>query len=878
MTAQATWSVAHNQKRLKERIGRVHRVTSGRSLPRPKFTACHFGLGIKNQLPGRTIVKSNSLSIATLVLASFSALSPAGCAEDYSAELPRIEAVGPSEALDLFTVDDGFRVDLVAAEPLTADPVALDFDERGRLFVVEMRGYSEDAEDHLGVIRLLRDTDADGQMDVSSVYVDNLSWPTAVICYDGGVFVGVAPDILYCKDTDGDGRADVIQKVFTGFGTSNVQGLINSFRWGLDNRIHGATSSAGGQVRRVGQPAEEAITLRGRDFSFDPRVLDIRAESGGAQHGMCFDRWGNKFVCSNSDHLQAVLIPDRYVANNPYYALTKVRESIATDGPQAAVFRTSPVEPWRIVRTRLRVAGKVPGPVEGGGTAAGYFTSATGVTIYEGDAWPLADRGVTAIVGDVGSNVIHRKRLTPQGVSFRGERIDNGREFVTSRDIWFRPVQFAHGPDGALYIADMYREVIEHPDSLPPVIKQHLDLTSGRDRGRIYRLVPKTFAFAKRVLPGEASVAELVSLLAHPNMWHRTTAARLLCEQEDLVAVAPLIDLANDTSQPPEGRVHAMFVLKTFGKLPAATVLAALRDTNPRVRESALRVSEALEPPHEEHRTLLEALADDSDPRVRFQLALTLSEYSVGADPAFADWKSRLIAQLIARDPGDPWLERACLIASGDVASQVIQQLAAIPALKGTDDAQRLQKALTEIEVEHERDGGRALTGHQPLASLIAETPLRQPPLHQDIILRYTDVLTDGGSPQAGRALFEKHCTICHSLQSDGKSLGPNLANLRSRGAPFIVTNVLDPNREVLPQYVNYTAETDDGRLISGIIAAETATSVTLARDLEHSETMLKTRIESLQSSGKSLMPDNFATELTPAQMNDLVAYVLSGQ
>jgi putative heme-binding domain-containing protein len=463
-------------------------------------------------------------------------------------------------------------------------------------------------------------------------------------------------------------------------------------------------------------------------------------------------------------------------------------------------------------------------------------------------------------------------------VSFRGERIDKQHEFIASRDIWFRPVQFAHGPDGALYVADMYREVIEHPDSLPPMIKRHLDLTSGRDRGRIYRIAPQSFAFAKRVMPGEASVVELVALLAHPNMWHRTTAARLLCEQEDLVAVAPLIELANDTAQPPEGRVHALFVLKTFGKLPEATVFAALRDTNPRVRESALQVSEALGPPNEQHRMLLETMAGDSDPRVRFQLALTLSEYSVAADPARADWKSRVIAKLIAHDPGDPWLARACLIASGDVAPQLREQVAAIPAFKGTDNAQRLLEALTEIEVEHQRDGGRALTARQPLTSLIAETPLRQPPLHQDVIGRYTDVLTGTGSAQAGRALFEKHCTTCHSLQPDGKSLGPNLANLRSRGAQFIVTNVLDPNREVLPQFVNYTAEMDDGRLTTGIISAETATSVTLSRDLEHSETMLKTRIESLQSSGKSLMPDNFATELTPAQMNDLVAYVLNVQ
>ena len=158
-----------------------------------------------------------------------------------SNELPRIKPLEPADALKSVSIIPGFHVDLAAAEPLVRSPVALEFDERGRLFVVEMRDYSEQDKDFLGAVRLLEDTDGDGRFDKSAIYVDGLSWPTAVTCYDGGIFVGAAPDIWYCKDTDGDGRADVRQRVFTGFGRANVQGLLNSFRWGLDNRIHGAT-------------------------------------------------------------------------------------------------------------------------------------------------------------------------------------------------------------------------------------------------------------------------------------------------------------------------------------------------------------------------------------------------------------------------------------------------------------------------------------------------------------------------------------------------------------------------------------------------------------------------------------------------------------
>ncbi|MEO8497817.1 MAG: PVC-type heme-binding CxxCH protein, partial [Planctomycetota bacterium] len=219
---------------------------------------------------------------------------------DYAAELPRIKPVEAKDALSTFTIVDGFRIEQVAAEPNVVDPIAMAFDENGRLFVVEMRDYSEDGDLNLGRIRLLEDTDGDGHFEKSDIYAEGLSWPTALTCYDGGLFVGAAPDIYYFKDTDGDNRADVKRTVFTGFGRSNVQGLFNTFTWGLDNRIHGATSSSGGEVTRVGEgesgrggdretanltekpsttnsspprplAPSPPLSLRGRDFAIEPR-------------------------------------------------------------------------------------------------------------------------------------------------------------------------------------------------------------------------------------------------------------------------------------------------------------------------------------------------------------------------------------------------------------------------------------------------------------------------------------------------------------------------------------------------------------------------------------------------------------------------------
>lgn len=630
------------------------------------------------------------------------------------ADLPRVPPTEPDRALETIQVRKGFHVELAAAEPLVVDPIAMAFDEQGRLYVVEMRDYSERRPERLGRVRRLEDTDGDGRYDKSTVYVDGLPWPTAVFCYDGGVFVGATPDILYCKDTDGDGVADVREVVFSGFAGDyapyetnrlNVQALMNSFNWGLDNRIHGSASMSGGRVAPVDSPfvrewiaraaqgpnapAQPGATaaahetpapvrappadLRGRDFSFDPRTLDFRAESGGAQHGMSFDSRGRKFVCSNSDHIQLVMFEDRDGARNPWFAMPPARLSIAADGPAAEVYRISPDEPWRVIRTRWRVAGLVPGPVEGGGRPSGYFTGATGTTIYRGDAFPADDRE-NAFIADCGSNLVHRKKLAPDGAALVARRPDDEQksEFLASRDNWFRPVQFANAPDGTLYIADMYREVIEHPWSLPQSIKRHLDLNSGNDRGRIYRVVPDGFRQPQRPRLDGATTTDLVAVLEHPNGWHRDTAARLLYERQDTAAVPALRALLN-RSKSPLGRMHALYALHGLGRLDEAAERRALKDPDAIVRQHAARLAPAiffrqssLSRPWPE----LTRLADDPDTLVRYQLAFTLGEFH---HPDAL----RALGRIVRRDPADRWVRVAALSSLKDGGGDLFRDLAA---------------------------------------------------------------------------------------------------------------------------------------------------------------------------------------------------------
>ena len=617
-------------------------------------------------------------------------------AVDPAKDLPRYPAVEPKDAIATWQVKKGFKLQLAAHEPQVRDPIALCFDERGRMFVCEMNDYSEmrDVTPHLGRVSMLEDKDGDGYYETSQVFADDLPWPTAVIWANGGLYVGATPDIWRFEDKDGDGKAEVREKVFTGFGTGlkilNVQGLMNSFQWGQDNRIHLLAGGGNrGVVRRVGVPPaasaagilpaqskagkmpatresgkmpdlKDGLELGGKDFWFDPLTHEFGLEGGGAQYGMSFDNYGRKFGCSNSDHLQYWVYDDKYANRNPHYPMPRAKESIAADGGAAEVFRISPDEPWRIIRTRWRIAGVVKGAVEGGGRVSGYFTGATGTTIYRGDAYG-PEFVNNSFTGDAGGQLVHRKIIKPSadGISLVGERPadEHGFEFAASKDTWVRTVNFANAPDGCLHICDMYREVIEHPWSIPDEIKKHIDLNNGNDRGRIYRIVPDKGAdrIGQKVNLAEASTGELVKLLSHPNGWHRDTAQRLLFERQDKAAV-PMLEkvLSGDNAL---AKLHAMNALESFGALETAHVIAAAKDTDAQVREAALRRVSKLDEP------TLAALAADASPRVRFQTAL--------AAPQSAS-RDAWLAQMAREGVNGKWMSAAVL---GDAGSGLFEQL-----------------------------------------------------------------------------------------------------------------------------------------------------------------------------------------------------------
>jgi len=977
----------------------------------------------------------------------------------FADDLPHIAATTPTAAVKTFQLLDGFRMELVAAEPLVTDPVAMVFDEDGLAYVAEMGDYpySDKKFDKpyelqeslpLGRIRILEDTDGDGRMDKSTIFADKLSWPTGLALWKGGVFVTATPEILYLKDTDGDRKADAIEKVFTGFRKYNVQAVINNLQWGLDNAIYGAGSSNGGVIQSLKHPDAKPVTLRRSDFRIDPLTLCFALQSGGARFGNTFDTRGNRFICNIRNPVQHIVLASRYLARNPYLP---VRRGVvdAADSGQVQIKRTSPPEPWRVLNAQRVKADPTSKGRFDSRRATGYITSSSGITVYTGAAYPEEYLN-NAFVGEVAGNVALCYKLKPEGVTFRAERSARETEFISSTDTWFRPVNFANAPDGTLYVLDMYRETIEHPWSMPDDIQDRLDLTSGKNRGRIWRLVPSRFANGYQKPPrprlGTASTVELVRELANPNGWWRSTAQRLLYERQDNAAVPALRNMLIGNRQP-VARLHAMWTLQGLHSLNQQDLLTALKADHAGVREQAVQIAEPLLNDSDKLQRQIIALADDSNLRVRFRVALALGELADGQGiPA--------LLHILKRDPADRWIQTAVMssmsnrsanllqelitdqnfittdeglsllsqianvIAARKQLSEIISILQKIPATPAQADERlalrsalltgfgsglkragldftalhkqsdakllsKLEKYLNQSKtlafdskqslsqrmsaIEQMSFGGygfahelllELLDARQPreiqsaairalaafrnpeVAEMLLEkyqaitpsvrveivnamlgrsdriAPLleavlkhkvsaqmipwyrqlilmkssnpeiktraellfanEQPSPRQDVIEDYKQVFQLKYDLARGEQVFRKECLNCHKLGNQGHNVGPNLATIRHRTASEVMLHILDPNREVSPNFMQFIIVTNDGRINTGIIAAETATSITIRAAEGKEQSILRDDIETITSTGKSLMPEGLEKKIDHQQMADLLQFLLT--
>src|SRR5882672_2887859 len=382
---------------------------------------------------------------------------------------------GPPAGPGDYQLHPALEMTLFAREPDVVDPVALAWDEEGRMYVVEMRDYPYGIGTERrpgGTIRLLEDTNGDGKADRSVVFAEQLSFPTSVTPWNGGILVTAPPEILFLKDTDGDGKADVREVMLQGFNLGVTDSNVNGLRWGLDNRVHGANGGNGGNIisrRKPGKP----IPIRNCDFSFNPLSGDFELTHHSSRgFGLVFDEWGHNFGTYNINHIQQPLIPVRYLNRFPGFPPVQAVESISDHEDMARIYPISEPE------TR-------PNHPE----QSGHFSAAGGLG-YIGWRGHPGDLFGSALVCDVVGNLVHRDVISAQGPAFVARRApgEQKSEFFASRDKAFRPVGVELGPDGALYLIDMQREVIEHPDYIPQKLREKINIRAGDDRGRIYRI------------------------------------------------------------------------------------------------------------------------------------------------------------------------------------------------------------------------------------------------------------------------------------------------------------------------------------------------------------------------------------------------------
>jgi putative membrane-bound dehydrogenase-like protein len=652
--------------------------------------------------------KDNFLAIAALlgalVLVPMAGAAPtdpltATDQNEMADKLPRVPPTPAAEAAKTFQVLDSFHMDLLASEPLVASPVAMTYDENGRAFVCEMRDYpytdkarhkprqENPTDDAIGRIRLLEDLDGDGVFDKATIFAEQISWPTGVACWKGGVFVAATPDIWYFKDTDGDGKADERRKVFTGFRKFNVQAVMNNLVWGLDNQIHGAGSSNGGRIRASDRPGAKPLVLSRNDFKIDPTTGEMQLLSGGARFGGTFDDWGNRFLCNIRNPAQHVILPEHYLARNHFLAAPSALFDMAESGDQLPVYPISPPETWRTLRAKRWAGDRENKMPRSELVGSGVVTSASGITSYRGAAYPEKYRG-DVFITECAGNLFYRLQLAPDGVTFKASRVDGKAEMVASTDNWFRPVNFVNAPDGTLHVIDMYRENIEHPWSIPDDIHAAVDLEAGRDMGRIWRLTPPGFKTAKPPRLGSASSAELVVMLENPNGWWRETAQRLLFERQDKSVVPQLHHLVKNGHNP-VARLHALWTLHGLNELEEEDVLAGLNDQVARIRENAVKLAESCALSERLIAAVL-PLANDSDARVRFQTAFTLGE--LNDSQAFDG-----LSSIAERDAADLWIRTAVLSSVSTKADQLLSQLLSNAQFVANPESDDIVRELAQI-------------------------------------------------------------------------------------------------------------------------------------------------------------------------------------
>ena len=949
----------------------------------------------------------------------------------------------PQQSLALLQTTSNLRVDLVVAEPLIADPVAIDFGRDGGLWVAEMHDYPDGisaaggdekvSKGHVpgGRIRLVRDSDGDGQFDKSTIFLDQIPMPTGVTVWKNGVLVCSAPDILYAEDTDGDDKADIVQKLYSGFGTSNNQARVNSLVSGLDGWIYGSCGLFGGTITNF---KGEKYPLGDRDFRIKPATGEIEAATGRTQQGRVRDDFGNWFGCDNTNLAYHYPLSEHYLKRNPYIAAPTNRVNLVQTEDARTLFAA------RSDAQRFQLSG-----------APGTVTAACGIGVYRDSALG-PDYEQNLFVCEPVNLLVHRMRLKPKGTSFVAERPANevATEFLRSSDPWFRPVQAVTGPDGGLWVVDMYRFVIEDPRWIPQAELEPLDVRAGSTLGRIYRVTAADVRTPPAAWFAQTKSGTGPSDLNRPQSsvfqeWDIQRLARSPGAPSDAVPPELIATWREETVRAePVQKIRSYCKLAALGELASGDIQRALADSDPRVRRFGMTLAERSSSRLPFLDSIIQ-LAGDEDPQVRLQAACSLGEWQdAGAD---ADVRvGTTLARLALRDSSNPYIVAAVyssltrrnlasfttalfedlggkepppslmakflatavgyaddtaikralvavagtgdkhpqawqLNAIGDLVESLSQRTkGAVTDVAVQDAIQKMQDAAREIVVDESlneklrlaaigllgTDSTRQADDLKRLSQLLSPanppslqrasvlglerissesvpeilaaryrdvSPSVQPQIvdtilsrdawyplffdelargtipatsitaaqrqelvghptasireranqvfagsisadRQKVVQEYQTALGLKGDLERGRALFAKNCAQCHKLGDVGHAVGPNLATVANKTRPFLLQEIFDPNRNVDTRYTAYVAVTKTGLIRTGLLSSESASSITLLAAEGKPHTLLRSELEELRATGKSLMPEGIEKELTPQAVADVIEFL----
>lgn len=950
----------------------------------------------------------------------------------FSADDPRnMKPSSAAESLRMIKTRPELEVELVASEPLIQDPVAFDWGPDGSLWVVEMGDYPSGVDGNSGgQVRVLRDKDHDGVYDSSTVFLDQLSFPTGIKTWRDGVLITAAPQILFATDTNGDDRADNVETYFDGFVPGNQQHRVNGLRWDLEGWLHVANGDSGGTIHASGDDSQ-GIDIRGFDLRIEPDSQRVERLTGQTQFGRNRDDWGNWFGGNNSNAMWQFVLEDRYLRRNPHIALPSSRRDVPREAGNSPIFPISvTLQRFNDVHTANRI------------------TSACSPIVYRDLVLGEEFYGNSFVCEPV-HNLIHREIVSPDGIFLNSQRADDEQqsEFMASSDSWFRPVMIRTGPDGALWVADMYRLVIEHPEWIPAEWQEQLDLRAGHERGRIYRIKRKDQTLEPVPDLASESDDDLVRRLDSTNGWIRDMAQQMLMWRE--YQNTDEIERILVESNRPQSRLQALYCLFTLGQLSAENLSQAMADSDPRVQAAAIRLSE-LEYSSESKSLpgeLIDAMLKTQleNPIVAYQFACSAGEFD---DARISRWLAialiefqhdryltaallsslnhQHIAGVLAGLAGNQqelnsttwnavirttsglgeiaWVARQLdsmteMARNGtlDTSSATLRRIRGlVTGLKRLTEDERTRlaeevpnwtdslKAWSEfgwqVAADEEADGRRRINafellgeiglsspkgidraatfidvtvpievqtaaigalestvqdrvpvallgrwGHatpavratmlgtllsrtlwthsildslesgQIKASQISPQSWQRLRLHasdeikqranlladsqvasdrQSLVEQYEAALTLGGDDIRGRMHFEKTCGNCHQLSGVGKAVGPDLSALTDRSPKALMIAMLDPNRAVEDKYLSYTVLTDEGRQFVGLLADETSTTIRLANAEGEYVDILRSQIETIVSSGQSLMPLGLERDLDPQAVADVIAFV----